>query len=267
MGCWNETCMISHLPIYSGDRIVAIPIISSVFDVENTRGIYSSDYWGIFLPPVRGTYDDYGSIENTNDPVFESVARKFTKRDGIFDDFCDLTGDSFINQCIAAIGQNEYYKDFTGVAKDVGIPYLSARYGSLWDRTQVKVVYIHEDIFDKMIAESEAGKEAWKFIHEISHTSGLFGDEPDYVHGMSGGCQSFYPHHILLVRLLSSFGEKEVEKRMEEIIKFNGALEDMRMCYHPTTGSGSQDGMNEFSKEMREMIAETAKTLYNEENE
>ena len=56
MGCWNETCLVSHLPIYYGDRIVAIPIVEGTC---GGTGVYSTDYWGIFLPPVRGEYDDY----------------------------------------------------------------------------------------------------------------------------------------------------------------------------------------------------------------
>lgn len=62
MGCWNETCMLSNLPIEYGDEIVVIPLIQ-----DNQNEIFYSYYPAdnyLPLPPVVGKYNNYGNIEN-----------------------------------------------------------------------------------------------------------------------------------------------------------------------------------------------------------
>lgn len=51
MGCWNETCMISNLPIMYGDRVK--------FFLLRSKGTIMTP---VFYP-ISGIYDDYGGIE------------------------------------------------------------------------------------------------------------------------------------------------------------------------------------------------------------
>lgn len=76
MGCWNGTCMISNLPIITGEPVVGY--ILEYFSHEDER-----DYSGSCYPtaratpfglPIYGTYDDYGGIESVDD---NSLAVKY----------------------------------------------------------------------------------------------------------------------------------------------------------------------------------------------
>ena len=61
MGCWNETCMVSNLPIESEDEVV-------LFVLDRTAGAhvpstYPSDQWTPLSTPIFGKYDSYGCIK------------------------------------------------------------------------------------------------------------------------------------------------------------------------------------------------------------
>lgn len=66
MGCWNETCMISHLPIKAGEDVVAFVIAYTNWkEGSNASGVcYSTDVASPFGLPIFGKYDDYGGVED-----------------------------------------------------------------------------------------------------------------------------------------------------------------------------------------------------------
>lgn len=72
MGCWNETCLITNLPIYYGEECVFI------------RTTYKTDYRErqICVPvslPIMGKYNDYGGlVEITND--FDIITKPFDEK-------------------------------------------------------------------------------------------------------------------------------------------------------------------------------------------
>ena len=76
MGCFNTTGFISKLPIRCGDRVVCF--IASENPDRNLRELFLPDAliapWGL---PVRGKYDDYGSVEqidrNFNVEIIEKI--------------------------------------------------------------------------------------------------------------------------------------------------------------------------------------------------
>lgn len=66
MGCWNETCFLTNLPICRGEKVVAFPIIKNesintgtLFDEYKATG----NYYALSLP-FYGKYDDYGRLED-----------------------------------------------------------------------------------------------------------------------------------------------------------------------------------------------------------
>lgn len=61
MGCWNETCALSRLPIFSGEPVVAIITIGR--PTVAGECYYANDDTNMFTFPIRGKYDDYGSLE------------------------------------------------------------------------------------------------------------------------------------------------------------------------------------------------------------
>lgn len=61
MGMWNETCMLSNLPILGGDEIVWLLLTDSPY--EDRSGVGMHDFHFVRSIPLMGTYDTYGSIE------------------------------------------------------------------------------------------------------------------------------------------------------------------------------------------------------------
>lgn len=66
MGCWNETCLISNLPIRVGNPVVAYFVAHDNYkDVKDYSGDYhATDRVFPISLPIEAEYDDYGSIEN-----------------------------------------------------------------------------------------------------------------------------------------------------------------------------------------------------------
>ena len=73
MGYWNETCMISGLPISGGDPVVMVILTKSEFTSFYLLAINPSKYITFIL---EGSYDDYGWIEEVkqDDDVYGEEA-------------------------------------------------------------------------------------------------------------------------------------------------------------------------------------------------
>ena len=64
MGCWYETCNVSHLPIVTGDEIVIIPLLKRNHPHE--LGFYVDDLYVPLSLPIYGKYDDdFGFVDCT----------------------------------------------------------------------------------------------------------------------------------------------------------------------------------------------------------
>ena len=84
MGCFNETCMLSNLPILAGDEIVTLLLM----ETEEGRGSCNP---GVFFHPVPfmiyGKYNDYGGVENPTSPVSSYILNelKFSSLEKMLD--------------------------------------------------------------------------------------------------------------------------------------------------------------------------------------
>lgn len=64
MGCWNETCAITQMPIHVGDPVVLVFLTKVDRHAENHNGFcHVNDIWTPKFLPVFGEYDDYGGLE------------------------------------------------------------------------------------------------------------------------------------------------------------------------------------------------------------
>lgn len=61
MGCWNETCALSNLPITVGDRVRFLILLNT--GAAGKSYYYNDNYIPLCLP-ISGEYDDYGAVEN-----------------------------------------------------------------------------------------------------------------------------------------------------------------------------------------------------------
>jgi len=70
MGCWNGTCMISNLPIISGERIKLVILRGGISSKQLFNGsayVYSHDIFTPSFFPLSGVYNDYGMIEGVDE--------------------------------------------------------------------------------------------------------------------------------------------------------------------------------------------------------
>lgn len=75
MGCWNETCGISQMPICAGDKVRMFLIVKNKYgdcDYDVCHS-YSTDLWKPFGLPLVGTYDEYGGLENIEEDVMSDL--------------------------------------------------------------------------------------------------------------------------------------------------------------------------------------------------
>lgn len=81
MGSFNQVCMLSGLPITYQDPVRAVLVTEHP---RATLGTATCDYSSKYLPrtfPIRGTYDDYGRLENVPDDIFKRLWVKGLQRE------------------------------------------------------------------------------------------------------------------------------------------------------------------------------------------
>lgn len=61
MGSWNETCMVSNLPVMYGEDVVCFLIKKSRYDVRNIHE--AKDLYTPISLPIRAKHNDYGGVE------------------------------------------------------------------------------------------------------------------------------------------------------------------------------------------------------------
>lgn len=71
MGCWNETCAISRLPIAAGEKVKMIVLEQMKNREPGKTFCYATDGFSPFCFPISGEYDDYGGIEGVDLKSFE----------------------------------------------------------------------------------------------------------------------------------------------------------------------------------------------------
>jgi hypothetical protein len=240
--------MVSNLPIHSGDRIVAIPLVANS---HNCRGIIATDFWAPFLPHIRGNYDDYGGIENTDDIFFETVAKKFLLPDS---DLLKLNGDEFVIELIRLINELDFKFDFNEVAK-----YNHIAYPPQNSEFKIQIAFVHEKIYDFMIKKSAYAKEVWNFVLEATTPFEL---QSRYKEGIFCQRHAFYPSSLILMKAFEGLDKSEVQNRVKEMTKFSYALDESRRSYNPTVGSGSQASVEKFALDLTREIADMARKGY-----
>lgn len=64
MGCWNETCGITQLPIFNGNPVRLFFLNYVGNSEENHAGhCYPNDIWSPQFLPIAANYNDYGGVE------------------------------------------------------------------------------------------------------------------------------------------------------------------------------------------------------------
>src|SRR4051812_4872169 len=90
MGSYNQTCMLTQVPIRHGDKVKFFMLRGKRWFPTGKRTDYgttvgqcnSTDLWEPFGPPFSAKYNDYGAVEDWDekDPAFQLVAEYFKKQ-------------------------------------------------------------------------------------------------------------------------------------------------------------------------------------------
>jgi hypothetical protein len=89
MGCFNVACSVSNISIGCGDRVVYIPLLPANWSLRshpeykdhhvgrNSMLIYSNCYYEPFCLPIKGEYNDYGTLEYIDGDANTKALEKF----------------------------------------------------------------------------------------------------------------------------------------------------------------------------------------------
>lgn len=70
MGCWNNTCGLTNLPIFAGDPVYVFPVV----DNSHYRShCYTSGLYKPCLTPFEAKYNDYGAGEDESGVALEFI--------------------------------------------------------------------------------------------------------------------------------------------------------------------------------------------------
>ncbi len=109
MGSFNASCIVSGLPIEGGDKVRFLVLARSSSHPDGNEHVnYVDGRWKLFGVPVRGEYNDYGSVENTEGGYAEgflfAALRAHAVERGVGDNSChDL-------EVVAGMGKESWLK-------------------------------------------------------------------------------------------------------------------------------------------------------------
>lgn len=142
MGCWNETCMLSSLPIRYGDPVV-VYFLAPFYSESICHNIYSCcDQYSPVGFALSGIYDDYGTIEK----ICDNEAASWTYR---LLDHLQKTG---------AIKLSEEADQKTAKLSNLSHYTKAAERGwlitsSIKNKKPLSLIFMHEDLYKNILAE------------------------------------------------------------------------------------------------------------------
>jgi len=234
MGCWNETCMLTHLPILVGERTVAV-LIAQQHATHNSN-CYPD---GVFQPislPITGDYDDYGGLENIERNAAVLLGLSETE---LYSSH-DSTACSFTP---VATADMQTAPDWEQRLSDL---IEEARHDTLFIKDPTTVtgfsrvfVVMMKDEFVTFARRAAKQRESLRY-----------GDSITYL-------LSLPPNLRPAVR------EKRLSKKdVQPLMWLNCFMNDMRIAWHPTCGSGSQNTLDEpFQRRFYRKMADYAKRI------
>lgn len=148
MGCWNETCLLSRLPITCGQEIACV-FIAPVDAWPGT--VYADGQYAPLSLPFFGRYDDYGRIEcaDYDEAALRSLSNTALWRRNDTDDGWEpvrppMPGDGRLDERLTDLSD-------------------MARQGRLWTNSRVyangrgpvRLAFFHRDLWDYAVSQRE----------------------------------------------------------------------------------------------------------------
>lgn len=278
MGCWNETCYVSKLPIYSGEEVVLILLRKN--DVSHEELPHTSYVYEKYVPfglPIYGKYDDYGNIEeitNADDVIEYLKDMEITDNKGDDVDMESLTSENLTEFTGNVLRGRYLLKEELG--KDTplfGMMVKKALYDRLLNHYKNRKCYKEEVTYeehirdeitskiDEIIKEYEdVEKEGTKeFLQEMAL-------DRIYIARITG----IDKYNDIIPVLRNKFFKEKDTKALDyliDIIFFKLCLQALRMGYYCISGAGSQSREMLIHREVANFILEETEKAVKEYKE
>lgn len=239
MGCWNETCMGTNLPILYGEKCTVIFMIESPYEQS---GCYAANQYMPILA-LHGTYDDYGTIDKIINP--EAIELLNLLDIVVLDDHRQ-----------PQIYQNE--KGIQGLISDAASgnlfvrPKRNAVTSDAKPVTALRAVFLKNSFVD---AAMQYGSEAYEERYRL--TLGHITDDMDeyFLFGamrdlMLYVMSSSKPNPTVRWFFCDAFkrDKETAASNLKTVCVLNGFLDELRKAWYVPSGSGSQESLCEAQK-------------------
>lgn len=225
MGCWNETCFLTRLPIFVGQPVKLLFVALNSKGYRNS--VHPDGWWKPIALPFSGRYDDYGRIEDVMDDadaVGMLAAVKFRIKSN---ENCE----PFDPARLSGPDWEGALRDLAEAANQCGL--------------EAEILDGMRKPYWAPVAGQMAHAWAWRHIADSNVAS-----DPEYLGSTAMRLSVAGPLREALVQLDPVWGKDfaDAHPRIKkahaiEIASLMAGMEDLRIAFGPTCGSGSQDGM------------------------
>ncbi len=230
MGTWNETCMLSHLPILEGDDVGTVLLAQNR---DSMRTSYPDEVWKPISPVIQGEYNGYGRPVGIRDWSNLETCYRNLGKSGQLSFFVE--GREFPYETLS----------LKTVIECAEHDELSIRYQAPFgEKTKrVTLALMRSDILKYVY---EVKSDCLKKVTELC------------VQGLPlEGSMTGRPVHIILRRL------HESGVRVAEVKAIDSFLLGLRMQWGPTSGAGSQRELEEaWQVNFFRLMAEKAEEMF-----
>lgn len=219
MGYWNESCMLTGLPIQSGEYCKCVLLWHESPHVARTT--YPSDEWSPVSPLFDCIYDGYGSIEATEDP--DSLDNKILKHLFETNDFYsgDVPRSNF-----RTIQQADLKSDNLPLSMDKLLNIAQDNHHPIWLHAgripsfsrRLSYAFIRADMLNEALKLESA------VIYRTAYRN----------------CDSIYDLGSFALRNSILLRYQKPDWDLSELYGLEGALQTLRKTWHPCSGCGSQ---------------------------
>ena len=235
MGCFNETCMGSNLPILAGEECVLVMMVENPYV---PTGVYATTGYAPMLA-IYGTYNDYGGLEKIQDEetalkLLASIPNLCVKTDEGLQPYTVTTLEDFLEaSCRYGLYATKVRGVLKGVAKDtlaIHTVFLKPGFVNLVDQ-----VAEYTSTMREIRLHIKEAKQA-VLTHNMVETEHKLRPEESRSKGPN------------MERLDLHIKAMDAVRYVKDMIKANVALGHLRKSWHIPSGAGSQNSISDIQK-------------------
>jgi len=255
MGCWNQTCALTQLPINSGERVRCFIIYENPIrdGLLGSGGCYPCDFYNHLYVSFTGEYNDYGGVENIDEDFNTKLIYKYLMNPTN----CIIKDDD-------EVIKKDEIENFTQLINDHierGHVFICNPHFAKNGNKRVYLMMMHEELFNSV---TEYYSKSWedhmlkRHVEDLPDGWGMKNPIDDGFNSIRGLASVMHHHYgdysedtglddILFERNGTSTKEEKeyLAKAIMNHFKFMNFMRDTRKSFCPQVGQGSQN--NEFA--------------------